>query len=54
MLILENVCKSYREPDGEPLPILDIEHLKIDAGEQVVLRGRMAVARPHCSIAFRA
>jgi len=40
MLLLENVRKSYREPDGEPLPILDIEHLKIDAGEQVVLRGR--------------
>ena len=40
MLLLEEVRKSYREPDGEPLPILDIEHFKIDAGEQVVLRGR--------------
>ena len=40
MLLLENVRKSYREPNGEPLPILDIERLKIAAGEQVVLRGR--------------
>ncbi|NOY42744.1 MAG: ABC transporter ATP-binding protein [Planctomycetes bacterium] len=40
MLLLENVRKSYREPNGEPLPILDIERLEIGAGEQVVLRGR--------------
>ena len=40
MLLLENVCKSYREPNGDPLPILDIEHLEVGAGEQVVLRGR--------------
>lgn len=40
MLLLENVRKSYREPNGEPLPILDIERFHLDAGEQVVLRGR--------------
>ncbi|MCA9229174.1 MAG: ABC transporter ATP-binding protein [Planctomycetales bacterium] len=40
MLLLENVRKSYREPNGEPLPILDIEHFRLDAGEQTVLRGR--------------
>ena len=40
MLLLENVRKSYREPSGEPLPILDIGRLEIGAGEQVVLRGR--------------
>jgi len=40
MLLLENVRKSYREPDGELLPILNIEHFKLAAGEQVVLRGR--------------
>ncbi|MCG8449273.1 MAG: ABC transporter ATP-binding protein [Pirellulales bacterium] len=40
MLLLENVRKSYREPSGEALPILDIPRLKIAAGEQVVLRGR--------------
>jgi putative ABC transport system ATP-binding protein len=32
--------KSYREPDGTPLPILHIPHFDVDAGEQVVLRGR--------------
>ncbi|HCK40801.1 MAG: ABC transporter ATP-binding protein [Planctomycetaceae bacterium] len=40
MLLLENVRKSYREPDGEILPILEIPRLEIAAGEQVVLRGR--------------
>ena len=40
MLALENVRKSYVEPTGEPLPILDVPHLAIAAGEQVVLRGR--------------
>ena len=40
MLQLTNVRKSYLEPDGAELPILDVEHLAIAAGEQVVLRGR--------------
>ena len=40
MLSLVNVLKSYREPDGSALPILDIPSLEISAGEQVVLRGR--------------
>ena len=40
MLILDGVRKSYLEPDGSRLPILDIEHFEIAAGEQVVLRGR--------------
>jgi len=40
MLLIENVRKSYREPNGETLPILDIPRLEIAAGEQVVLRGR--------------
>ncbi len=40
MLALENVRKAYIEPGGQPLPILDIERLAIDRGEQVVLRGR--------------
>ncbi len=40
MLSLVDVRKSYREPDGSPLPILDIPSLEIAAGEQVVLRGR--------------
>ena len=40
MLLLENVRKAYREPNGETLPILDIPRLELAAGEQVVLRGR--------------
>lgn len=40
MLLVENVRKSYLEPNGEPLPILDIERFEISPGEQVVLRGR--------------
>ena len=40
MLLLENVRKTYVEPDGSALPILDIERLEIARGEQVVLRGR--------------
>ena len=40
MLLVENVKKSYREPSGERLPILDVPRLKLAAGEQVVIRGR--------------
>jgi ABC-type lipoprotein export system ATPase subunit len=40
MLALSHVRKSYIEPGGERLPILDIERLAIGRGEQVVLRGR--------------
>jgi putative ABC transport system ATP-binding protein len=40
MLLVENVTKSYREPSGERLPILDVPRLELAAGEQVVIRGR--------------
>ena len=40
MLLVENVQKSYREPDGSKLPILDVPRLEIAAGEQMVIRGR--------------
>jgi putative ABC transport system ATP-binding protein len=40
MLFVENVKKSYREPDGSSLAILDIPRLEVAAGEQVVVRGR--------------
>jgi putative ABC transport system ATP-binding protein len=40
MLVLQNVRKSYVEPNGEPLPILDVARLTLDRGEQAVLRGR--------------
>lgn len=40
MLLVENVKKSYREPDGSRLEILDIPRLEVARGEQVVIRGR--------------
>lgn len=40
MLKLTDVRKSYREPNGNVLPILDVGRLAIEPGEQVVLRGR--------------
>jgi len=40
MLLVENVKKSYREPDGSLLAILDVPRLAVAAGEQVVIRGR--------------
>lgn len=39
-LILNNVRKTYREPDGAPLPVLDIEHFEVASGEQVALVGQ--------------
>lgn len=38
-LLLENVKKSYKEPDGSTLPILDIERFEMKENEQVVLIG---------------
>jgi putative ABC transport system ATP-binding protein len=40
MLLLRNVKKSYLEPDGNRLPILDIPAFTVEGGEQVVLVGR--------------
>ena len=40
MLSLENVKKSYVEPNGNLLPVLNIDHFDIDAGEQMVIVGR--------------
>src|SRR4051812_46052059 len=40
MLILEEIKKSYVEPDGNVLPILDIPRFEVAAGEQMVLVGR--------------
>ena len=39
MLELRNVTKTYKEPDGDDLPILDIPHWNVDEGEQVVVIG---------------
>lgn len=39
MLLLENVKKTYREPNGHELPILDIPSFHVNKGEQMVLIG---------------
>jgi len=38
-LVLKNVKKSFREPDGGVLPVLDIEFFGLNRGEQAVLVG---------------
>lgn len=38
-LEIKDLKKSYREPDGTPLPILDISEFQVNKGEQVVLIG---------------
>lgn len=40
MLRLTNVKKSFIEPDGTPLAILDIPRFEVPAGQQMVLIGR--------------
>lgn len=40
MLRLENVQKSYVEPDGHVLPVLDIPRFQLAPAEQMVLVGR--------------
>ena len=37
---LQSVQKAYREPNGDRLPILDIDHFAVEPGDQVVIRGR--------------
>jgi len=39
VLILENVRKSFREPDGRELPILHVAEFRLAPGEQAVLVG---------------
>lgn len=38
-LVLENVIKTYREPDGRRFEVLNIDHFQLKKGEQVVLVG---------------
>src|SRR5688572_25683639 len=40
MLQLSNVKKSYAEPDGVRLPILDIPRFEVKNGEQMALVGK--------------
>ena len=39
MLLLKDVKKSFVEPDGTPLPILDIPEFRVEPGEQMILVG---------------
>lgn len=39
-LTLQNVRKSYREPEGTLLPVLDIAEFSVSQGEQVALVGQ--------------
>src|SRR5262245_10450455 len=39
-LVHEQGRKRYREPDGQPLPVLNVESFRIAAGEQVALVGQ--------------
>lgn len=39
VLKLENVKKTYMQPNGEVIRILDVPHYEIEAGEQTVLIG---------------
>ena len=39
-LVLKDVRKSYREPDGNTLPILNIAEFSLQSGEQTALLGR--------------
>ncbi len=39
MLLLEDVKKSYVEPNGHVLPILDVPRFEVSSGEQMVLVG---------------
>lgn len=38
-LLLEKVQKSYRQPDGTTVPVLDVERFELADGEQAVLVG---------------
>lgn len=39
LLIVENLIKAYRSPDGQRVPIVQIERFEMAAGEQLALRG---------------
>lgn len=39
MLLLENIKKSFRQPNGELLPILDLPRFELATGEQAALIG---------------
>ena len=40
MLQLKDIKKSFRQPDGTALPVLDIPEFRVGEGEQMVMVGR--------------
>ena len=40
MLRIRNLKKTYLQPDGQPLQVLDIPKFEVAAGEQLALIGR--------------
>jgi putative ABC transport system ATP-binding protein len=38
-LAIRNLRRSFRSPDGEPLPVIDLPRLELASGEQVALHG---------------
>jgi putative ABC transport system ATP-binding protein len=38
-LVLQSIKKNYRQPDGQPVPVLDIDSFELRKAEQVVLVG---------------
>src|ERR1700690_4197771 len=39
MLAVSDLCKSYRRPDGEVHPVVDVPAFSLAAGAQLALRG---------------
>lgn len=39
LLEINNLKKSYREPGGNVMPVVDVPSFEVEAGEQVALRG---------------
>lgn len=40
MLVMQGIKKSFREPNGHRLPVLDVPNFRIAASEQVILVGQ--------------
>ena len=40
MLLIKDLVKTFTQPDGTMLPVLDIPEFRVEAGEQVVLIGQ--------------
>ncbi len=45
LLLLENVTKQFRGPDGAVQPVIDVPHFSLSRGEQVALEGRSGTGK---------